>query len=87
MPSYHFTVGLPTDLLRIDACIDALTPDAAVAKLKALIHTDVDLTPQGYAAAGGYAQILVNVDAIGVQHIDRVDSDVKPSSSDDPSSP
>lgn len=78
MPSFHFTVGKPTDLLYIDACLSAPNAEAAVEKLRSLVPGGVDLTPQGYEAVGGYAQILINCDAIGAQHIDRVDEDTPP---------
>ncbi len=82
MPSFHFTVGKPTDLLYIEACFTAPTPEAALEMLRAHVPGDVDLSPEGYEAAGGYAQILINPDAVGLQHIDRVDPDVEPAATD-----
>lgn len=78
MPTYHFAVGKPTDLLYIDASFTAPTPEAALEMLRSHVPVDVDLSPEGYERAGGYAQILTNRDAIGLHHIDRVDPDVTP---------
>lgn len=75
MPSYQFTIGRPTDVIYIDASVTAASPEDAVAKLKTVLPIDIDFTPDDYVAEGRYAQALINRDAIGVQHIVRIDED------------
>lgn len=74
MPSFHFVVGSPRDILKIDASVQATDADAALAELKQWIHSDINLTPH-LPGGSGYAQILVDVDQIGTQHIVRIDPD------------
>lgn len=74
MYSYHFVIGAPGDLLRIDASIRASDPIAAVNELRNMLGRGINLTPH-LDIEVGYAQICVNADQIGVQHIVRVDSD------------
>lgn len=73
---YKFEVGDQETIFRLEAVIEATSPEEALATLQGYMIGDVDLTPAGYAATRGYAQIRISPARVGLHHIVAVDGQV-----------